>query len=73
MSKYTEYFPGHIRPARSGVYERKFAGDGRFLSNWNGYFWGCNKISAAAAYLVRDVKSFDQNIPWRGLAKEPHA
>lgn len=69
--KKTPWFPGHVKPARKGVYERK--GFGGTYSEWDGKRWllGANDVDAASDWgdwpRREDRRSFWQDHPWRGL------
>ncbi len=67
--KLTPWFPGTVKPVRSGVYQRKYS-SGKFLyCYWNGHHFEC------AARTIEDSlngfmgTSMTQNLPWRGVAK----
>lgn len=68
--KKTPWFDGGIRPARMGVYERKH-GDGVMYSYWDGGRWCYSMYTAAGTLQYRHLMSKQQELPWRGLAKEP--
>ena len=64
--KLTAWYSGDQKPVRKGFYERDFSSTGSRwhvrLSRWNGEsFIGVSNIG---------VKSFYQNLPWRGLTEE---
>lgn len=71
MSKFTEWFPAHIKPARKGVYQ-KICGLSKDIGyqywdgkNWHGWNW--TEISAKNdKYIYGPVCD-----NWRGLAKKP--
>jgi hypothetical protein len=69
--KKTPWFPGHVKPARVGVYERN--GPAGTHSYWTGKFWmlGAWGADAAADWdewpLNAPLSSGWQDLPWRGL------
>ena len=70
--KFTEWYPGHIKPVRKGVYQQ-WSGckdvigyqkwDGKKWSDWYSTIKGAEKSKNFAI-------SCCQNDPWRGLKKE---
>ena len=71
----TDWYPGDIRPARRGVYERdvlRIPALGYFwpFSYWNGRRWGPGSLTPDTNKGARGTHVF-QNLPWRGLTKEP--
>jgi hypothetical protein len=74
--KVTPWFPGTVKPARRGVYERDWLDGGpNWFSYWNGKKWGSgdNDAEGAAQHENTDVISDHQKLPWRGLAQPPKA
>lgn len=69
--KLTPWFPGDVKPARKGVYERDFP-NGSLYSRWNGRHWifGYYAVEHAA---TRVGKSLYQTKRWRGLSSNPKA
>lgn len=69
--KLTPWFPGHIKPARPGVYQQM--ADGMLgYQCWSGsvwYGWSTSIDMAADDYC--QVGSRFQNDSWRGLAEDP--
>lgn len=67
--KKTPWFPGHVKPARVGVYERKWPDGERVWSVWNGRHWGHSFILTERR--VDECRflgiGMAQDIPWRGL------
>lgn len=73
--KLTPWFPGHVKPARAGVYETDSRGHSqRCYQYWSGSVWGFSEKSPfmAAQFQIGDASIF-QNDKWRGLACEPIA
>lgn len=74
----TPWFPPDVNPVRKGVYERDhttsrfFAGRAPIrFSYWTGKHWGGWSVHHAAAIRNKSRPSWEQNIPWRGLARKP--
>lgn len=67
--KLTPWFPGHIKPARKGVY----ATDASFstFQYWDGAWWGLYMPTPATAFKERHTASRMQNVQWCGLAEPP--
>lgn len=69
-AKLTPWFPGYVKPARMGVYERQI--EGRIVfSYWDGGYWGPSQYDKDEAYYFRGLHSWFQTHPWRGLAEQP--
>lgn len=70
--KLTPWFPGHIKPARPGVYQRQFNAtpDLPLYSRWDGNAWRVSMSRPDVAAVVCSV-SKAQVLPWRGLAQDP--
>jgi len=74
MSKMTRWFPPHIKPCRTGVYQIKFTPKGSsesydpFYATWNGKKWSCISYNLWG----ENHKQFDslQSKYWRGFTKE---
>lgn len=69
--KLTEWYPGHIKPSRVGVYQQ-FCGNHIGYQLWDGKYWRgwwSNPIDAAESQWTPG-KEF-QNDKWRGLAVNP--
>lgn len=65
----TDWFPGHIKPALPGVYERDSPGFIKSFSHWNGSDWS---ESWGTPEQVREhLRGGWQGLPWRGLASDP--
>lgn len=77
--KLTQWFPGDVRPARIGVYERNFYFRERYLralkfAFWNGEFWSpCQLSKDEAIFMSRSAYQLNRLIGWRGLAQDPKA
>ena len=70
--KLTPWYPGHIKPARPGVYETDPRTDPeRNYQHWDGKVWGFAMHSTAGAASCAGIKSSCQNDKWRGLAEPP--
>jgi hypothetical protein len=75
--KLTEWFPGSIKPARKGVYQRQLPQQGISYARWNGEYW----LRAVPWLLPRPAwerqnrkpaaLSFNQDAPWRGVTSKP--
>lgn len=68
--KLTEWYAGNQKPARVGVYQRKY-GVGVFYCYWNGKTWGLGfKENNQTTLLVsKQWASKLYNLKWRGIAK----
>jgi hypothetical protein len=71
----TDWFPGSTKPTRKGVYERYDTGttmcDGRpNFSKWDGAKWCSSEVTAESA-ARNNWASYEQDLPWRGLAENP--
>jgi hypothetical protein len=71
--KLTEWYPGDVKPVRSGVYQQW---DGRGWTigyqRWNGRKWYAWFDCPEAASTTHCAASSEfQNDPWRGLAQDP--
>jgi hypothetical protein len=68
----TPWFPGDVKPARAGVYERKYGTfyEERGYSRWDGRHWYFrnSRINSAA---IDPAISINQSRQWRGLAHPP--
>lgn len=65
----TPWFPGHARPARHGVYQRR-SGAVRTFSRWDGAQWHMSCQSAAGAARGGLPPSMNQRAEWRGLVEQ---
>ena len=68
--KRTPAFPGSVRPARIGVYERLSWNKWWYYSYWDGVRWHCGDLLCRSR-LLNAAASTNQHWPWRGLAEEP--
>jgi hypothetical protein len=67
--KLTPWFPGSIKPVRTGVYQQMAKGVIGYQL-WTGSYWSLWHQSASVAAQCKDYSWF-QNDPWRGLAQDP--
>ena len=70
MSKFTPWFSGDQKPARVGVYQRKYKRDRIVYCLWNGYSFGCGWNSVRATESDARLQTNFPDLPWRGLTKE---
>lgn len=69
--KLTEWFEPTQKPDLKGVYETD-SGDGILgYQYWNGVRWGSWGYDVNDAMSEFRMKSFFQNVYWRGLAEDP--
>jgi hypothetical protein len=72
--KVTGWYQPQQKPVRRGVYERWYNfNDHKLLmlySFWNGIDFGYGCGTPKAAKQKRGMKSPEQNLRWRGIAKE---
>lgn len=66
----TRWFPGNIKPARPGVYEREWPTFVLF-AEWTGYQWLIGHRTVRGATTRRLVSNQQDTIRWRGLAHPP--
>lgn len=64
----TPWFDGSVKPARPGVYQRKYP-TGPAYCQWNGSSW-CTG-SARVEWAMSGTISPLQGLRWRGLAEQP--
>jgi hypothetical protein len=77
VSKYTPWFPGHIKPVRVGVYQQRLSNNPDACIGyqyWDGGLWWWWRENPNDAYRSRmsdiyPIHKF-QNDSWRGLTKE---
>lgn len=71
--KLTEWFPGHIKPVRPGVYQQLSAVDKTLgYQRWDGANWSSWYSTVEGAAKATDVAAHPfQNDQWRGLAEKP--
>jgi hypothetical protein len=67
-AKLTPWFPGSVKPARGGVYEREWGAHTGYAL-WNGVWFMSCRTPEIAVYQY--VVSSEQRRPWRGLASDP--
>ncbi len=72
MSNETPWFPGDVKPAHVGLYQRN-GGPYVYWSGWNGTFWGTGAFREEDAVTWRNEKSLCQSLPWRGLKTQEQA
>ena len=67
--KYTEWYPGHIKPYRKGVYQQ-WCGLGKELGyqRWDGKHWSAWTKTIEETLLCKCC--LDTQDPWRGIKKE---
>jgi len=68
--KRTGWYRGDQKPVRVGVYERKYSVGVGYCFYCRGLF-SMSATTPQKAYTLRVVPSAVQDLPWRGLAKEP--
>jgi hypothetical protein len=75
LDKKTRWFDGiKFVPGCVGLYQRLPSDRGTiFWSYWNGRYWGLWSYTAQGAINYRRIKSSEQSLDWRGLAKDPGA
>jgi hypothetical protein len=70
--KRTPWFPGHVQPARPGVYERRLPGiSGIKVCYFDGKTWRVYATTAREARRQREASMFQSGARWRGLANQP--
>lgn len=69
---FTPWYPGHVHPARIGVYQRRSGGDPTYAL-WDGARWSFSAGTVARAREYDGLASLTQDRAWRGLAQEPRA
>lgn len=65
--KLTLWFPGHVKPVREGVYERRI-GNNSVYSLWDGVWWRTCKNNPHEAACQASI-SWWPDAPWRGVEK----
>lgn len=69
-SSYSAEFPGDIKPARDGVYLRKYpSGIWAYCKFEHGLWFAGHPAINTAFYTV--AHSVHQNFPWKGLSYDP--
>lgn len=66
--KLTEWFPGHVKPVREGVYLRKVPAGERY-AYWNGKSWNVSAETPKGALCNKWWRSKFQSAPWKGILK----
>jgi hypothetical protein len=69
MPKLTQWYPGTIKPAREGVYQKQLP-TSIVYSRWWGGKWRALAMLADDAARQTQESAFAGR-PWRGLAEEP--
>ena len=69
MAMKTAWFDGDVKPARPGVYERRFDSLGVVFALWTDGRWMAAALSAREAWDEPMAPSLSQARPWRGLAE----
>ena len=67
--KKTPWFPGDVKPARPGIYQRRFRSI--VYAKWSGTEWKYAQSTPDRAALIV-ARSGDHQRPWRGLAQDPN-
>lgn len=69
--KLTDWYPGDVKPVRVGVYEREYplSGIGCYCK-WDGKMWHSGYENVDRASIEPAISNI-QNLPWRGLSKDP--
>lgn len=70
----TQWFPGHVKPERIGVYERRFHKGSTMThySRWDGKTWLGSSTRPAGVSKTRQSAIWIA-LEWRGLAFDPQA
>jgi hypothetical protein len=72
----SDWIDGSVKPTIVGVYQRRYGSTSVHYCMWNGRYWlfPTDNI-ATAAHAARgnpgSNASFEQALPWRGLAEDP--
>jgi len=70
--KRTPWFAGTVKPARPGVYERRFGfGEAIRYATWTGSQWCLSAGSILRARERVGVSGLQDAPEWRGLAERP--
>ena len=72
--KFTDWFPGSVKPVRKGVYQREYIygkSKGIQYCYWNGKGWGMGEHTAeqAMTHEIVFMVAPRQVLPWRGVLK----
>ena len=65
--KLTPWFPGSVKPARVGVYERECPNGWRSYNYWTGKTWSSPSPIPKGAEIFKSYRSAYQNVRWRGV------
>lgn len=68
--KLTPWFPGDVKPARKGIYQRLYPYDKVQHCYWTGRSWRAGTWHAGNSMVVK-FASDHQRLSWRGLASKP--
>lgn len=68
--KKTAWFPPHIKPVRTGLYEIKIGITTHAYAYWNGKRWGFQEMRPDLAHKWKGYVSYRQDKTWRGITKE---
>jgi hypothetical protein len=69
--KRTPWFAGTVKPARPGVYERRFASGAIRFARWTGREWRVSAETVFTAHTQRLATALQTAPRWRGLAERP--
>lgn len=69
--KLTAWYAGNQKPARVGVYQRRYPDGRAYECYWNGKVWGLGfgSSNAKTLPLSKRFASGTQSLPWRGVSK----
>lgn len=69
----TPWFSGDVKPVRDGAYERQIGNGATAYWRWNssGPFWEYGGSTDLSECSGSCQPSYDQDLPWRGLAANP--
>jgi hypothetical protein len=69
----TPWFPASVKPVREGVYQRLYD-EGPAFCRWDGRYWHIGiLVQRRYAHMqatIMNIAAPNQDLPWRGLAKE---
>jgi hypothetical protein len=68
--KRTPWFPGKVKPARPGVYERMFESGHSYFALWTGRKWMVSYFSPARAAAEDMPSPLQEAASWRGLTQQ---
>lgn len=72
--KKTDWYPGHVKPVRVGVYECEWSFHGvksYYYNCWDGINW-CYGYESYKHFMILDSKPIDSEhilVSWRGVKK----